>query len=64
MNQETIGSAPNMSYLTYTYDTHTGRMTDRLVTRAVATPTNVDEQAYSYDLAGNVGTSPQITVYR
>ncbi|GAA4885684.1 RHS repeat-associated core domain-containing protein [Kitasatospora terrestris] len=36
------------------YDPHTNRLTDQLVTRSTATPTNVDEQAYTYDLAGNL----------
>ncbi|GII22529.1 RHS repeat domain-containing protein [Planosporangium mesophilum] len=54
VNQETIGASPNLAYLTNTYDDHTSRLTRQLVTRAVATPTNVDDQTYSYDLAGNV----------
>ena len=53
-NQETIGSAPNLGYISDTYDVHTGNLTDQLVTRAVATPANVDEEAYRYDPAGNI----------
>jgi len=52
--QETLGSGTNTAYITYTYDAHTGKLTDQLVTRKTATPANVDEQAYTYDLAGNV----------
>jgi RHS repeat-associated protein len=56
VNQETIGTATGnqLGYLTNTWDPHTGRLTDQLLTRANATPTNVDEQAYTYDLAGNI----------
>jgi len=52
--QEAIGGSPDLAYLTDTYDLHTGNLTDQLVTRAVATPANVDEQAYTYDPAGNI----------
>jgi len=54
VNQETIGAAPNLAYISDTYDVHTGNLTDQLVTRAVATPASVDEEAYSYDPAGNI----------
>jgi RHS repeat-associated protein len=54
VNQEMIGTAPNLALITNGYDSHTGRLTDQVVTRKVATPTNVDEQAYTYDLAGNI----------
>jgi RHS repeat-associated protein len=54
VNQETIGAGSNLAYLTDTWDTHTGRLTDELVTRAVATPSTVDDEAYQYDLAGNL----------
>ncbi len=54
VNQETIGMGANLAYLTDKYDVHTGNLTDQLVTRAVATPAAVDEQAYSYDPAGNI----------
>ncbi|PJN26144.1 sugar-binding protein [Kitasatospora sp. CB02891] len=50
----TLGSGANEAWITNQYDPHTGRLTDQLVTRSTATPTNVDEQAYSYDLAGNL----------
>ncbi|MER7283751.1 RHS repeat-associated core domain-containing protein [Dactylosporangium sp. NPDC000244] len=52
--QGTFGAAPNQSYLTTTYDPHTGRIVDQLATRQTGTPANVDEQAYTYDLAGNI----------
>jgi RHS repeat-associated protein len=54
VNQETIGADTNLAYLTNGYDAHTGHLTDQLLTRQVATPTKVDEQAYSYDPAGNI----------
>ncbi|MFC4885494.1 polymorphic toxin-type HINT domain-containing protein [Streptomyces beijiangensis] len=52
--QETLGSGTNLAYLTNAYDPHTGALTDQLVTRSTATPAKVDEQAYAYDLAGNL----------
>ncbi len=55
VQQETLGSVSgSQAWITNTYDIHTGRLTDQLVTRSTATPTNVDEQAYTYDLAGNL----------
>jgi RHS repeat-associated protein len=55
VEQQTIGTGTtNLAYLTNRYDDHTGRLTDQLLTRAVATPTNVDEEAYTYDLSGNI----------
>jgi RHS repeat-associated protein len=51
---EELGSATNgLASIVNTYDVHTGRLSDQLVKRATATPTNVDEIAYSYDLSGN-----------
>jgi RHS repeat-associated protein len=54
VNQETIGSGSNLAYLTDTWDPHTGRLTDQLITRAVDTPTDVDEEDYTYDQYGNI----------
>ncbi|GAA1935109.1 hypothetical protein GCM10009753_80100 [Streptantibioticus ferralitis] len=55
VQQETLGSVSgSQAWITNTYDIHTSRLTDQLVTRSTATPTNVDEQAYTYDLAGNL----------
>ncbi|MFB9414785.1 RHS repeat-associated core domain-containing protein [Dactylosporangium matsuzakiense] len=54
LNQATLGGAPNTAYVTDTYDTHSGRLTDRLVTRSTATPADVDDEAYEYDLSGNL----------
>lgn len=51
--QETIGSGSNLAYITNTYDSHTLRLTDQLVSRSTATPSDVNEEKYSYDLAGN-----------
>ncbi|MFY1634806.1 RHS repeat-associated core domain-containing protein [Solwaraspora sp. WMMB335] len=53
-NQVTIGASPNWAYITNSYDDHTGRLTQQLVTRAVATPAEVDRQKYDYDKYGNV----------
>ncbi|MEV6969848.1 RHS repeat-associated core domain-containing protein [Hamadaea sp. NPDC051192] len=50
-----IGSAVNgTSNITYTYDPHTGRLTDRLLKTEQATARTLDQQHYDYDLAGNV----------
>ncbi|MER7416131.1 RHS repeat-associated core domain-containing protein [Micromonospora peucetia] len=54
VNQQKLGASPNLAYVTNTYDPHTSRLTNQLVTRSTATPTNVDEQEYQYDLAGNI----------
>ncbi|MFJ7899114.1 polymorphic toxin-type HINT domain-containing protein [Streptomyces sp. NPDC096198] len=54
VQQETIGMGSNEAWITNTYDPHSSRLTDQLVTRSTATPTNVDEQAYTYDPAGNI----------
>ncbi|NES28010.1 sugar-binding protein [Micromonospora terminaliae] len=54
INQQTIGSSPNQAFITNTYDEHTGRLKQQLVTRTPTTPDNVDQQNYDYDLAGNV----------
>ncbi|MGK5519424.1 RHS repeat-associated core domain-containing protein [Micromonospora sp. URMC 107] len=54
VNQQKIGSATSFANVTNTYDTHTSRLTNQLVTRSTATPSNVDEQEYTYDLAGNI----------
>ncbi|MEV6738702.1 RHS repeat-associated core domain-containing protein [Streptomyces sp. NPDC051104] len=54
VQQETIGMGSNEAWITNNYDLHTSKLTDQLVTRSTATPTNVDEQAYTYDPAGNI----------
>jgi RHS repeat-associated protein len=55
VEQATIGGlTTNQAYITNSYDPHTSKLTDQLVTRDVATPTNVDEQSYTYDLYGNI----------
>ncbi|WBB96725.1 RHS repeat-associated core domain-containing protein [Solwaraspora sp. WMMA2080] len=53
-NQVTIGTSPNWAYITNSYDDHTGRLTQQLVTRAAATPAEIDRQHYQYDPYGNV----------
>ncbi|MEV1112188.1 RHS repeat-associated core domain-containing protein [Micromonospora sp. NPDC049751] len=54
VNQQTLGMNTNLAYVTNTYDPHTSRLTNQLVTRSTATPSNVDEQEYKYDLVGNI----------
>ncbi|MEU6402196.1 polymorphic toxin-type HINT domain-containing protein [Streptomyces sp. NPDC046985] len=54
VQQETIGAGSNEAWITDAYDPHTSDLTDQLVTRSTATPTNVDEQAYTYDPAGDI----------
>jgi RHS repeat-associated protein len=54
VNQQTLGAGTNLAYITNTWDPHTGRLSDQLLTRAVATPSTVDEQAFQYDLSGNL----------
>jgi RHS repeat-associated protein len=54
VNQQTLGAGSNLAYVTKTWDPHTGRLTDQLLTRAVATPSTVDEEQYQYDLSGNI----------
>ena len=56
VQQETLGSGTNEAFVTDTYDPHTSALTDQLVTRTTATPTDVDEQHYTYDLSGNITT--------
>ncbi|MEH0579109.1 RHS repeat-associated core domain-containing protein [Streptomyces sp. B21-108] len=56
--QETLGMSTNLAYLTNTFDPHTGALTDQLVTRST-TPTKIDDQNYTHDLAGN--TTKQVT---
>ncbi|BCB79618.1 hypothetical protein Pflav_060280 [Phytohabitans flavus] len=52
VEQQTIGGAqPNRAFVTNTYDDHTGRLTDQLVTR-IGTD-EVDKQHYDYDKVGN-----------
>ncbi|MFI0940776.1 RHS repeat-associated core domain-containing protein [Streptomyces sp. NPDC021020] len=51
--QEKIASGTNPSYLTNTYDPHTGALTDQLLSRTTI-PAALDEEAYTYDPAGNI----------
>ncbi|MFD0817340.1 RHS repeat-associated core domain-containing protein [Micromonospora zhanjiangensis] len=53
VNQQTIGGTPGLAYVTNSYDEHDGRLVGQLLTRS-ASRDKVDEQAYGYDLAGNV----------
>ncbi|MEV4511574.1 polymorphic toxin-type HINT domain-containing protein [Dactylosporangium sp. NPDC049525] len=52
--QGVLGASPNLSYLTNTYDEHSGRITNQLISRQAGTPANIDNEAYTYDLAGNL----------
>ncbi|MGY4900155.1 RHS repeat domain-containing protein [Micromonospora aurantiaca (nom. illeg.)] len=54
INSQTLGSAPNQASIINTYDEHTGRLKQQLVTRTPTTPGDVDKQNYDYDLVGNV----------
>ncbi|MEU8262026.1 RHS repeat-associated core domain-containing protein [Micromonospora sp. NPDC048999] len=54
VNQQTLGTATSAAYVTNTYDPHTSRLTNQLITRSKTTPKTVDEQEYQYDLAGNI----------
>lgn len=56
VNQVALGASPALAYTTNTYDTNSGRLTNQLVTRATGSPSYVDDQAYTYDLAGNLTT--------
>ena len=53
VTQEEIGTGSNLAYITSTYDPHTLKLTDQLVSRAVDTPADVDEEQYTYDADGN-----------
>jgi RHS repeat-associated protein len=60
VTQEEIGSAPNVAYITSTYDPHTLNLDSQLVASSVSTPAgvastpaDVDEEQYTYDLDGN-----------
>nr|WP_275424805.1 RHS repeat-associated core domain-containing protein [Streptomyces sp. SID13726] len=48
-----MGSSTSYATVTDAYDSHTGDLTDQLVTRSTATPSSIDETAYTYDLSGN-----------
>ncbi|QMU71625.1 RHS repeat-associated core domain-containing protein [Streptacidiphilus sp. P02-A3a] len=54
VNQETIGSIGSQAYLTDTFDPHTGTLNDELITRESATPTDIDDESYTYDTGGNI----------
>ena len=55
VSQEEIGSgAFGEAWITDSYDVHTGKLTEQLVTRGTDTPEDVDETTYTYDLYGNI----------
>jgi RHS repeat-associated protein len=51
---EQIGGTPGTSTLSTSYDPHTGRITEQRVQRPTITPTTLDVEDYTYDLAGNI----------
>jgi RHS repeat-associated protein len=55
VEQEEIGTGSNLAYVTDTYDPHTLKLTDQLVTSSAngAAATDVDDEQYKYDLDGN-----------
>ncbi|MEU6024604.1 RHS repeat-associated core domain-containing protein [Micromonospora sp. NPDC047134] len=56
VNQQKLGSANSFALVTNTYDTHTGRLTNQLVSKATSSSTAIplDEQEYRYDLFGKI----------
>jgi RHS repeat-associated protein len=55
VSQEVLGSPTGpQAAVTNQWDPHTGLLTDQLVTRTNTTTDRVDEQAYSYNQAGNI----------
>ncbi|MEY9840193.1 RHS repeat-associated protein [Streptacidiphilus sp. EB103A] len=52
--QVQLGSTSSNASVTDTYDAHSGNLTDQLVTRSTSSPASIDENAYTYDLAGNI----------
>ncbi|MFF0083125.1 hypothetical protein ACFYR1_25890 [Streptomyces canus] len=52
--QVQLGSSTSYATVTDAYDSHTGDLTDQLVTRSTVTPSSVDETAYTYDLSGDI----------
>ena len=52
--QVQLGSSTSYATVTDAYDTHTGSLTDQLVTRSTNAPSSVDETAFTYDLSGNI----------
>ncbi|MFC1416584.1 RHS repeat-associated core domain-containing protein [Streptacidiphilus sp. N8-3] len=53
VSKESLGLRLNSASLNYSYDQHTGRLTDVNTQRATA-PATVDDTAYTYDPAGNI----------
>jgi RHS repeat-associated protein len=53
VTREQINYGPNFAYITNSYDTHTGKLTDTAVTRTTA-PVAVDDTSYTYNPAGNI----------
>ncbi|HEX3957335.1 MAG TPA: RHS repeat-associated core domain-containing protein [Trebonia sp.] len=56
---EQIGNTSGLADITNTYDPHTGNLQNSVVSRKTATPSTVDSESYTYDLAGN--TTSQVS---
>lgn len=52
--QQVIGSAAAKAYVTNTYDTHTGALTDQNVVNTAVSATPLDRTKFSYDPSGNI----------
>ncbi|MDG4780049.1 RHS repeat-associated core domain-containing protein [Micromonospora sp. WMMD961] len=51
---QTLGAGSNRATVTNIFDDHTSRLKNQLVNRSTTLPKEVDEQAYDYDLVGNI----------
>lgn len=60
VEQVTVGAGSNEAYLTDQYDPHTGNLTDQLVTRSTASPTDVDDTSYTYNAAGSTTSETDV----
>ncbi|MGW0215611.1 RHS repeat-associated core domain-containing protein [Micromonospora chokoriensis] len=51
---QTLGAGSNTATVTNIFDEHTSRLKNQLVKRSTTLPKEIDEQAYDYDLVGNI----------
>jgi len=51
---EQIGNSAGLGDITNVYNPHDGTLTSEVVSRETATPATVDNEAYTYDLSGNI----------
>jgi YD repeat-containing protein len=57
VQQEEIGSTTANAYITNTYDSYDGALTDSKVQNTASNPTTIyDDTSYSYDQAGNISS--------